>query len=936
MILYNTFNNLCSKLSNKLEQKLISKYKIAIDQKSEIDVLVVTDNKISKTDFVDDNILDNYFNFSLFTTSELEEDFYYSELFKNKNEIIDYKTSRRKLKNLLDPKPSKMPSVPVVTFYSYKGGMGRSTHLMLTATYLAKKHGKKIVIIDCDFEAPGFTNFFLEVPEAKNYKDGLIEYFTDKPFDDSIFLNPYSWEVSKEFSGDGEIRIIPAGNLNPESLFDNNQPFMVPLETYLESLSRFDLSSTEYVVNQFSELINDIKKQYNPDAVFIDSRTGFTDVFGIAGLQMASQVVGFFSNSIQNEPGLVQFTNAIQELIKNKKNFSTPIFVNSFSDSNLFEEFKQKHQEIIMKNDFEEDFSLTPYYSYFDYNSTLSKIGTSAEDKIWITKIERGYEQGYTDVADKILEFISSNLNELPQEIEGIENKEITSETELANLQEIILTKLQQNWPDLYADGKNGEKVDFQKEFDERKIFYRESMRDIFNFNKFIVLGNKGTGKTYLFQALKNKDIVLALKNQSQKTNLNVQFVHLVDKVENYFIQTNFFESYKNEIEQIGDFYSKFWKVYTWKSITEQINKKNIIQFNPFEAHFEILPDDNGNAKNIIDFIKNIDNIIAIERDLNEIDKLLNSKQIDLVAIYDNLDLMVEPNKWKSEMAALINFWQFVSYKRIHCKLFLRSDLYKKIVGINNIQSLKNNTISIEWDKNEIFNYFYNIVKRSAKEYFITAVDQFDFRKISNDDIIWKEEFKKKFRQEKQNDFEEPILRKLCWVFFGQYPDKPAHGESYDWLYKNVMNADETISIRPFLDLIKISIDNFIKAPEQFKDSSVILPKRYYTYNQTRKDAVIRHFDDLVVEKGNEPLRNIFDFIDKNTQYQFYELFRNELVSLLESVIKKDSLKETVDELEDLLIITGIIKQVTNQKYSFAFLYKYRLGLKSRKVGRRK
>ena len=222
MILYNTFNNLISTLSKLIEKKIIEKYRIAIDQKNEIDVLVVSDNVINKNNFIDDTILESYFNFSLLTTSELEEDFYYSKIFEKDNEIIDFKNSRRKLNNLLSPKSTKMPSLPVVTFYSYKGGMGRSTHLALTATYLARKHSKKIVIIDCDFEAPGFTNFFLEEPNARNYKDGLIEYFSDKQFDDTVYLNQYSWEVSKEFSGDGEIRIIPAGNLNPESEFDKH------------------------------------------------------------------------------------------------------------------------------------------------------------------------------------------------------------------------------------------------------------------------------------------------------------------------------------------------------------------------------------------------------------------------------------------------------------------------------------------------------------------------------------------------------------------------------------------------------------------------------------------------------------------------------------------------------------------------------------------
>lgn len=65
-------------------------------------------------------------------------------------------------------------------------------------------------------------------------------------------------------------------------------------------------------------------------------------------------------------------------------------------------------------------------------------------------------------------------------------------------------------------------------------------------------------------------------------------------------------------------------------------------------------------------------------------------------------------------------------------------------------------------------------------------------------------------------------------------------------------------------------------------------------------------------------------------------MYRSELYSLLDKVIQKHSLKEDQDELENLLIINGILKQIGNQKYNFAFLYKYRLGLKNRRKGKKR
>ena len=137
----------------------------------------------------------------------------------------------------------------------------------------------------------------------------------------------------------------------PESEFDNNQFFQTPIENYLEGLSRFDLSSTDYIVKQFEGLISDVNEQFKPDAIFIDSRTGFTDVFGITALQLSSQVVGFFNNSVQTEPGLFQFINSIQEVLKSKDNYSIPIIINAFSDDMMFDEFRQKSDNFIFQKD---------------------------------------------------------------------------------------------------------------------------------------------------------------------------------------------------------------------------------------------------------------------------------------------------------------------------------------------------------------------------------------------------------------------------------------------------------------------------------------------------------------------------------------------------------------------------------------------------------
>ena len=47
----------------------------------------------------------------------------------------------------------------IVTFYSYKGGVGRSMALANIAVLLARR-GLKVLMVDWDFEAPGLDRYF--------------------------------------------------------------------------------------------------------------------------------------------------------------------------------------------------------------------------------------------------------------------------------------------------------------------------------------------------------------------------------------------------------------------------------------------------------------------------------------------------------------------------------------------------------------------------------------------------------------------------------------------------------------------------------------------------------------------------------------------------------------------------------------------------------
>ena len=68
----------------------------------------------------------------------------------------------------------------IVTFYSFKGGVGRSMALVNVAELLADA-GYKVLVVDWDLEAPGLERYFSENPgQVPEYRKnpGVIDLLT--------------------------------------------------------------------------------------------------------------------------------------------------------------------------------------------------------------------------------------------------------------------------------------------------------------------------------------------------------------------------------------------------------------------------------------------------------------------------------------------------------------------------------------------------------------------------------------------------------------------------------------------------------------------------------------------------------------------------------------------------------------------------------------
>lgn len=158
------------------------------------------------------------------------------------------------------PKPPR-----VVSFYSFKGGVGRTTTLGCVAARLVKDRGLRIVAVDLDLEAPGTGSFLgVPVPLGAGVMDHLLSHLATGDIGD---VNP---DPVEGFPG---LWVMCAGALGP---------------AYLEKLARLDFLATTGKVptspaeDALRELLVAIHARIGPDLILLDSRAGLHDIGGLA------------------------------------------------------------------------------------------------------------------------------------------------------------------------------------------------------------------------------------------------------------------------------------------------------------------------------------------------------------------------------------------------------------------------------------------------------------------------------------------------------------------------------------------------------------------------------------------------------------------------------------------------------------------------------
>lgn len=198
----------------------------------------------------------------------------------------------------------------VITFYSYKGGTGRSMAVANVAYLLARQAAdasRRAVVMDWDLEAPGLHRFFADRVDLTDIRGrpGIIDYFhalarlleeEDKLYR-KLVNDPNGWQILDSMISLDQYTIDLGRGL------DFIKAGRVDDPQYPQQVSSFDWVDfyEDYgkIIRVFREMVA-AKYAY----CLIDSRTGITDISGVCTTLLPEKLVAVFTPNRQSLYGL--------------------------------------------------------------------------------------------------------------------------------------------------------------------------------------------------------------------------------------------------------------------------------------------------------------------------------------------------------------------------------------------------------------------------------------------------------------------------------------------------------------------------------------------------------------------------------------------------------------------------------------------------------
>jgi cellulose biosynthesis protein BcsQ len=572
----------------------------------------------------------------------------------------------------------------IVAFHSFKGGVGRTLHAITLALSLSKK-GSKVLLIDSDFEAPGISWYFSNPTVA--FADFLAMCHGDNSPDFSYAIENTAAQIPQNGSGEN-LFILPA--------FRDSDNFGEPIikPEHLNTISRpFNLQ----------DLTFELGKKLGVDYIIIDLRAGLSELS--SGWLLDPKVLKVVTTtlsgqSLRGSKFLLEKTREIYESFQiDAQDTIIPFLIFSQISPDIQKAVKIAWETI------NETFPSVDFINLKEfYSSLFQKRPEDGPFSEWVETVCFSSEQSNlknlqhswddvikqiesTDIFDKIeplnkwiptptLKILRSEGQNIVLSEEPVVNQD-SQRKRLSETAGVLIT----------ADSTDAD------DFLITQSIEQLATRHITTLPVVVVVGAKGSGKTYLFKSLgcftNWSEFVKKVRNQTNGNIINAKFCRVTTPENIRAEERNFnYAIIKEYIEkhlQQSNLTVSQWRL-KWLDIIAWAN------------NFKVGEEDAWG-----EFSKNIDDkIICLFDGLEEL----------FHKFYENED-------YKIALRALLqdvpNWLESLPNRKIGLVIFIRQDIVSYVIPQNVAQFMdKYREFQLKWNEEEALRLAYWVAEKSG------------------------------------------------------------------------------------------------------------------------------------------------------------------------------------------------------------------------------
>jgi len=701
---------------------------------------------------------------------------------------------------ILDEDSPKRPLV--VTFYSFKGGVGRSTALGLVAGILATRN-RRVVMVDFDLEAPGISVLFQNDLENINEEQyGVLDYLHQRYLTPDLDVPTIEHCISQvNLDTRGELFLVRAGEYN---------------ENYIHRLADLDRHTLQSFyrgergeINPVQQLIRDIEKRLDPDVILIDARPGFNDTSAIALFDLADMAIICFLPTDQSYEGL----RWVVQAVKKQKDY-------------------QGKPDI--------HFLLTP----------IPPVGDELQ-RIWTNKVESWIEENWglpekTKVEELYNEILyNPNIATLSSLVNNVSNSLLVEYLPIADVIDASLPDIKSSLATTNVEEQNIlNELCFQaataQELESSSIpniFHRTEDFPKFLTNKiWLIRGAKGTGKSLLFRLfVEQSETAKDLASSDVDLN-NVHFIagHGQPTLHGQILESADLASYE---EQVGENnWQSFWLNYALLQLCRALPEVRSL-FNPDEHLVTLSSQPNPEHAEMVSWLADKTNSPQSGDRLRAVDRWLQQNSQRVWLLYDELDAgfgstQIDYLRRKRALEALLAWWleSGTSLKSIVPKIFLREDIWHQL-NFTNKGHYTGRSLQLRWDEADLW----RLVLRQSL--------------TSSETLSKSFEEKLGVTVDRLNTIELEQLRTSLYPLWGERMGRTKKAYTYNWVRTRIADGQKNCFPRSLVLLLQKAVEAEKNFLTEYSSEIVLRPKALIEalpyVSEQRVDEVRNEYPEL-------------------------------------------------------------------------------------------